>query len=84
MKNVGITSTLEEKVQKMTLKDYYKGLPEASYPKKEFLTAVSQKTGMSEAAVRTWVFYGMKPSKEEHRKILSEMTGIKEEDLWKD
>lgn len=71
-----------EKEQKMTLKGYYDGLPQSSFPKTEFIKAVAEKTGVCTATVRNWIAYGMKPYNVEHINILSEMTGIPKEELW--
>lgn len=68
----------------MNLKDYYSSLPDASFPKKDLLNEVVKRTGVSISTVRNWIFYGMRPSKPEHIAALVEVTGIKEEDLWKD
>lgn len=66
----------------MTLKDYFKALPTRRTPRKDFIKELSEKCGVSEQTVRNWCIYGMKPQNFMHVKILSECTGIKEEDLW--
>ncbi len=71
-----------DKGEKITLKSYYKNLPDAVHPKTEFITNVVKETGASSNTVRNWIIYGMKPSNEEHTKVLSRLTGIKIEDLW--
>lgn len=73
-----------ENNKKMTLKDYFDGLPMRKAPRKEFIDAVAARCGVSEQSVRNWCIYGMKPQDFKHVKVLSEMTGIKEEDLWTD
>lgn len=40
---------------KITLKDYYSNLPNATHPKTEFINEVIKKTGVSFTAVRNWV-----------------------------
>ena len=69
---------------KITLKDYYSNLPNATHPKTEFINEVIKKTGVSFTAVRNWVVYGMKPNNPEHIAALSEITGISPENLWSD
>lgn len=82
MKSNEKASTFGKKVKKMTLRGYYDSLPEASYPKKEFVKEVMRRTGMSDSAVRMWIKYGMRPANPQHRLVLSDMTGINEDDLW--
>ena len=73
-----------KKNKKITLKGYYSQIPMRSAPRKDFIQEVAERCGVSEQTVRNWCIYGMKPIKFEHVRILSEMTGIKEEDLWTD
>lgn len=84
MENVIKTSILSENGKKMTLKGYYKSLPEPTYPKKEFTSEIARRCNVSEVTVKNWIMYGFRPSNEKHIEILSEMTGIKPEDLWND
>lgn len=84
MKTSETTNTSGEKLRKMTLKDYYDALPSATCPKKEFIREVMRRTGMSDSAVRTWIKYGMRPNNPENVRTLSELTGIREEELWTD
>lgn len=70
--------------QIMTLKGYYRNLPEATYPKSNFIRDVAARCGVTEVTVRNWIKYGMKPSNPEHIAILSEMTSISSESLWND
>ena len=84
MENVETTSTLCEKSQKMTLKRYYKRLPEPTYPKKEFVNALAEKCNVTMATANNWIKYGIKPNNPEHVRIISEMTGILPEHLWDD
>lgn len=72
-----------EKTKKMTLKDYFNGLPLRKTPRKDFVKEVAARCDVSEQTVRNWCIYGMKPQDFRHVKILSELTGIKEENLWK-
>lgn len=67
----------------MTLKSYFSRLPKRKSPRKEFISEISARCGVSEQTVRNWCIYGMKPQNFMHVKILSEVTGIKEDELWK-
>lgn len=82
MEKVELSKTSGKKVKKMTLKDYYKSLPDASYPKTDFVNKVANACKVSVATVRNWVAYGMRPSEERNIEILSEMTGIPMSELW--
>lgn len=82
MENRLKTSNLPYEGQTMTLKGYYKNLPESSHPKTEFINEITRRTGVSFTAARNWVVYGMKPNNPEHISVLSEITGIPPECLW--
>lgn len=84
MKDVEKTNTSVKNCSKLTLKDYYSALPEASCPKTEFMNEVAKQCGVSFSTVRNWIRFGMKPSNPKHVEILSQLTGIDAEDLWKD
>lgn len=73
---------MEKNSKKMTLQDYYEDLPDAEYPKTNFINSVVSKTGVSAATVRNWIFYGMKPANDKHVSVLVELTGIPAEELW--
>lgn len=73
---------MEKNKRKMTLQGYYEALPDAEYPKTNFINSVVSKTGVSAATVRNWIFYGMKPANENHIEVLVEITGIPAEKLW--
>ena len=73
-----------ENKRNLTLKDYYAGLPLRKSPRKDFISEVCRRCSVSEQTVRNWCIYGMKPQDFRHVKILSELTGIKEESLWTD
>lgn len=68
----------------MGLKTFYLKLPRVPQPKDEFLKTVSERTGVSITSVRNWVLYGVKPSNQEYIDVLVELTGLKEEELWKE
>lgn len=82
MKNQSSPNTNGEKRKKMTIKDYYSSLPKRKSPRKEFIQEVCSRCGVTEQTVRNWCIYGMKPQDFRHVKVLSEITGIAEEDLW--
>lgn len=71
---------------KTKLKMYYESLPQKSTisPKNDFLFEVASKCGVSFGSVRNWIYYGQPPRKEEHKRILSELTGIPVNELFKD
>ena len=84
MENIQTSNTFEEKSQKMTLKGYYQGLPMRSAPRYDFITEVARRCKVTEQTVRKWVLNGMKTQQHIHLEGLCELTGISEEDLWKD
>ena len=84
MENSNNSIRLGEKKEIMTLKGYYKNLPEASYPKTEFIRSIAKKCDVSEVTVRNWINYGFKPTNKAHIQILSEETGIPSENLWEE
>lgn len=84
MESIKESNDLECKIRKLTLKGYYKNLPEPSYPKRDFIREIALKCNVSDATVRNWIIYGFRPDNPEHIKILSEATGIPENQLWSD
>lgn len=84
MKSNRTTNSFERKVKKMTLEDYYNGLPEANYPKTEFVNQIVQKCNVSSATAHNWIHGKTKPLDQKHVEMLSEITGIPKEMLWKD
>ena len=77
-----IKKNMKKNKEKMTLQGYYEDLPDAEYPKTNFINSVVSKTGVSAATVRNWIFYGMKPANDKHVSVLVELTGIPAEELW--
>lgn len=75
---------MSEKVPKMTLKGYYEELPEAKFPKTEFVNKIVQATGVSTATVHNWIHGKTKPLEKKHIQTLCELTGLREGQLWKD
>lgn len=74
----------QDKVKKMTLRDYYKSLPNSSHPKTDLINDVALETGVSAATVRNWFLYGMRPQNRKHIGVLVSKTGIPEDELWED
>ena len=74
----------KENPQKMTLKGYYQKLPLRNAPRYNFIAEVAKRCKVTEQTVRNWILYGVKPQQDAHIKVLSELTGIQEKDLWKD
>lgn len=68
----------------MTLRGYYKSLPDPTFPKKDFILEIATKCHVTLATANNWIKYGIKPNKPEHIRILSEITGIAPENLWDD
>lgn len=75
---------ISKKVPKMTLEGYYESLPRAEFPKTDFVNKISTETGVSTATVHNWIHGKTRPLNREHIQKLCKLTGIKEEDLWKD
>lgn len=73
---------MDEKNNKLSLKGYYQSLPERISPKQDFLEKIAKRCNKTVTTVRNWVLYNIKPMNPEHVRIISEETGIKEEDLW--
>lgn len=69
-------------MEKMKLKDFYCNLPEASYPKKEFLEEVASKAGVTTTTVQNWISGRTKADLRLYGSILSEITGIPQEELF--
>ena len=84
MENNQSSKELGEKKPKLSLRGYYLGLPRPVAPKTDFVRKVSERCGVDVQTVRNWCLYGMKPNSKEHIRILSEMTGIEESELWED
>ena len=84
MENIYKTSTFDEKSEKITLKDYYNGLPTSISPKTLFINKVQAATGKSYVTVSNWVHGKTKPSEPKDLVILSELTGLSINDLFND
>ena len=72
----------KKKLEKMTLKCYFDSIPKYTSPRKDFISEVAHKCGVTEQTVRNWCIYGIKPSDYKYLKVLSEVTGIGVNDLF--
>ena len=70
------------KNEKMTLKGYYNSLPVHSAPRYELLKAIADRCEVSIQTARNWCLYGIKPRSYMHVKVIVELTGLNEEQLW--
>lgn len=88
MKSIGNVNTSLDKKEKITLRDYYKSLPEANdiAPRKRLVKRISERCKVPESTARSWLSFGVKPreNKEFVIAVLSEETGIQPEDMWED
>lgn len=84
MESINNSNSSSRKGQIMTLRSYYKNLPDARHPKSELINEIAMKCGVTLATARNWILYGMKPNNPEHVKALVEITGIPAENLWND
>lgn len=78
------SNTLPEKGKSITLRGYYKSLPEPTFPKRDFIQEIATKCNVTLTTANNWIKYGIKPNNPEHIRILSEITGIAPENLWID
>ncbi len=77
-----MANRIEEKTPKMTLKGYYRNLPDAVHPKTDFITRIMSGCSVSFTTARNWVMGVTRPLNPEHVKFLSDMTGIPADELW--
>lgn len=77
-----MANKINEKQEKMTLKGYYRNLPDAVHPKTDFITCIQSECGVSFTTARNWVMGVTRPFNPDHVQKLSEMTGIAPEELW--
>ncbi len=77
-----MANKINEFSQKMTLKGYYLGLPDAIHPKTDFITKIMSECNVSFTTARNWVMGVTKPFNQSHVKKLSELSGIPEDELW--
>lgn len=84
MESINNSNNSSKKGQIMTLRSYYKNLPDARHPKSELINEIAMRCGVTLATARNWILYGIRPGKPEHIQIISEITGIHSENLWND
>ncbi len=84
MENINNNGKETGKTAKMTLKGYYKRLPDRLAPKYDFVSLIAKRCHVTKQTVRNWILYGVRPQQHIHTEVLSEVTGISEEDLWRD
>ena len=65
-----------------TLNDYYESLPPRTSPKAEFVKEIVAVCNVDLNTAKLWVRGKTTPSNPEHRRILSKVTGIPEEELF--
>lgn len=82
MEDSNKSNVFAQKSANLTLKGYYKSLPDPTYPKKEFVSMIAEKCNVTIATANNWIKYGIRPNNPEHVRILSEITGIPPENLW--
>lgn len=66
----------------MTLNDYYESLPEPTAPKADFLRELVTTCGVELVTARLWVKGKSTPTNPEHRRIISSVVGVPEEELF--
>lgn len=84
MESINNSNSSSRKGQIMTLRSYYKNLPDARYPKSELINKIAMRCGVTLATARNWILYGIRPGKPEHIQIISDITGIPADNLWND
>ena len=83
-----MANTSIDKNPKMTLRDYYRSLPDATTcaPRKELIERLAERCEVPVSTARSWLLYGNQPR--ENRdfviSVLAEETGIAPEDMWED
>ena len=66
----------------MTLTEYYNSLPPRTSPKTEFVKEIVATCNVDITTAKYWVAGRTTPGNPEHRRILSSVTGIPEEELF--
>lgn len=67
----------------MTLKEYYESLPKRPVPPRaKLIKEIASRCGVDYITVRNWVHGLTTPANPENIPIISEITGIREEDLF--
>lgn len=86
MKRDEKTNVSAPEKKRMTLRDYFKSLPDANTiaPKKELAERVAQRCDVPVNTARSWMLYGNQPRRNRAHviQVLHEETGIDPEDMW--
>ena len=77
-----MANKVKEISPKMTLKGYYRGLPDAVHPKTDFITKIMSECSVSFTTARNCVMGVTKPFNKEHIEKLSKLSGIPADELW--
>lgn len=78
-----MANIIEKKNQNLTLSEYFQSLPLRETPRKTLIETICARCEVSKQTARNWCIYGIKPRNYKHVRILSEITGIKIENLWR-
>lgn len=65
-----------------TLNDYYKNLPPRTSPKTEFVKELVATCNVDPHTAKLWVMGKCTPGNPDHRRLISKVTGIPEEELF--
>lgn len=85
MKRIENANTFEDKASKMTLRDYFDSMPKSKWmaPRRDFISEVSRRCEVNATTVTNWISGRSYPQKSSYYNILSEITGIEPQDLFK-
>ena len=90
MEIIQSSKKMAENLEKITLKGYYRSLPERIAPKQKLLEDIQDECGRltgvrpTITTVRNWILYGLKPKNVLHVQAIVNVTKIEEADLWQD
>ena len=90
MENIQSSKNLGKNLKKLSLRGYYYSLPDRIAPKQKMLEDIQSEceriTGKCPTlqTVRNWVLYGLVPRDQRYIEAIVKVTGLAEEDLWKD
>ena len=77
MERTQVTKEMCNNSSTITLRSYYKSLPDAIHPKMDLLNKIIVRCNVSPNTARNWVMGASRPRNPEYEKILSELTGGK-------
>ncbi|MDE5877557.1 MAG: hypothetical protein K2H47_08720 [Muribaculaceae bacterium] len=80
MKSTNKTNPSGSSKNLMTLKDYYKNSP--VFSRRIFIAEICKRCGITVRTAHNWITGKIKPQKQDHYLILSEITGIAPEKLF--